>query len=82
MKIEYGIRGKRAGSLEQSTNEFNKMVSTQFTDCIKNQVRNVICPEHGLQPTVKVKERTADKIEFEVKGCCQKLIDVVNTKLK
>jgi hypothetical protein len=82
MKIEYGIGGRRAGSLEQFTNELEKMVSTQFTDCIKKRVRNVICPEHGLHPTVKVKGRTSDKIEFEVNGCCQKLIDVVNTTLR
>ncbi len=82
MKIEYEIRGKRAGSLAPFTNELEKMVSIQFTDCIKKRVRNVICPEHGLQPTVKVKERTSDKIEFEVNGCCQKLIDVVNAKLR
>jgi len=81
MRIQYGSGSKKAGN-PQLSKESGKVVLNQFTDSIKKQVGGSICPEHGLHPTVKVKGRNFDKVEFEVSGCCQKVIDIVNEKLK
>ena len=82
MKIEYGTNSKRTDNLAQYSKESSNTVFNQFENSIKKQVGGSVCPEHGLHPTVKVKGRNIDKIEFEVSGCCQQLIDIVNAKLR
>jgi hypothetical protein len=82
MKIEQGTNRKITGNLAQYSKESSNVVLTQFKNSIKRQVGGAICPEHGLHPTVKVKSRNIDKIKFEVSGCCQQLIDIVNSKLR
>jgi hypothetical protein len=81
MRIEYRRGSKKAGN-QQFSKEDGMVVLNQFTDSIKKQVGGSVCPEHGLHPTVKVKGRNFDKVEFEVSGCCQKVIDIVNARLK
>jgi hypothetical protein len=81
MKIEYGSGTKKI-TKPPFSKESGNAVFNQFKDSIKRQVGGSICPEHGMHPTVKVKGRNIDKIEFEVSGCCQQLIDIVNAKLK
>jgi hypothetical protein len=80
MKIDCSSNKKI--SKPQFLKESSQAVFTQFKDSIKKQVGGSVCPEHGLHPTVKVKGRKIDKIEFEVSGCCQQLIDIVNAKLR
>ncbi len=81
MKIEYGSSNKKV-SKPRFSKESGQSVFNQFKDSFKKQVGEYVCPEHGLHPTVKVKGQNIDKIEFEVSGCCQHLIDIVNVKLK
>jgi hypothetical protein len=81
MRIQCGRSSKKAGN-PQFSKEDGKIVLTQFTDSIKKQVGGSICPEHGLHPTVKVKGSNFNKVEFEVSGCCQQVLDIVNKRLK
>ncbi|MBL0208784.1 MAG: hypothetical protein IPP84_12815 [Propionivibrio sp.] len=48
---------------------------------IKKKVGACRCPEHGKSPTVVGKGRSADKLTFEVEGCCEKLIREVKRRL-
>jgi hypothetical protein len=81
MRIQCGRSSKKMGN-PQFSKEDGKIVLTQFTDSIKKQVGGSICPEHGLHPTVKVKGSNFDKVEFEVSGCCQQVLDIVNKRLR
>jgi len=81
MKIDYASSNRKVGD-PQFARESSNAVVNQFKDSIKKQVGNSVCPKHGLHPTLKVRGLNVDKIEFEVSGCCQKLIDIVNAKLK
>ena len=81
MKLDYGRSNKKVSN-SRFSKESGKAVFNQFKDSIKKRVRGSVCPEHGLHPTVKVKGCNTDKIDFEISGCCQQLIDIVNAKMK
>jgi hypothetical protein len=48
---------------------------------IKRKVGMCRCPVHGKGPTVVGKGRSADKMTFEVEGCCEELIREVKRRL-
>ena len=54
----------------------------QVTETIKKALSSMRCPVHGGRPRVKVKGRSLDKLNFEVEGCCQELIDKAVKQLK
>ena len=49
---------------------------------IAKRVGDYICPDHGEAPTVICTGTRLDNLRFEVKGCCQKMIFKVKTKLE
>jgi hypothetical protein len=49
---------------------------------VANKLRSVTCPTHGQAPTVVVKGRTLDELGFEVRGCCQQLVDKALAQLR
>lgn len=48
---------------------------------IQKKVGSCRCPEHGKAPEMVGKGRNLDKLNFEVSGCCDKLIEEVKRKL-
>ncbi len=66
----------------QISDALEKAVLQEVTDSVKKSLSSVQCSEHGQKPTVKVKGRNLNKLSFEVKGCCQSLIDQALKKLK
>jgi hypothetical protein len=50
--------------------ELLKDVKKQITD----QLRSVRCPDHPERPTVRPKG-TGTKMEWEITGCCEKVIE-------
>jgi hypothetical protein len=81
MKIDCGRSNKKVCN-PKFLKESSKAVFNQFKNSIERQIGGSVCPEHGLHPSVKIKSRNVDKIKLEVSSCCQRLIDIVNTKLK
>ena len=47
-----------------------------------NCVGDYVCPDHGEPPTVICSGTRLDNLRFEVKGCCQKMIYKVKSKLE
>jgi hypothetical protein len=39
------------------------------------------CPDHDQQPTIICRGTTVENLSFEVKGCCQKVVYLVQRKL-
>jgi hypothetical protein len=57
-------------------------VSKQYTETIKEKLKNVECPEHHERPRWKI-SGSGENLKFElVECCCQKLIGEVNKALK
>lgn len=80
-EIKFEINGRRVDSktigdvLEKATLEVVEKHITQ-------SVGSVRCPEHGTGAKVIAKGRNISNLTFTVSGCCQKLVDEVNKKLK
>ena len=50
-------------------------------DGLRKKVGARRCPEHGQNPKLIAKGRSLDNLNFEVAGCCEKVIDEVKRKL-
>ncbi len=74
--------GGRKVNPNQIGNALEKAVLQQVVDGVKKSLGSIRCSEHGQRPAVKVKGRSLDNLSFEVKGCCQPLIDQTIKKLK
>lgn len=81
IKVTYEIGGRKV-SPDRIGDELEKAILKQVTENIIKALSSVRCPEHGKPPEVIVKGRTIDKLNFEIQGCCQKLIDLATGKLK
>jgi len=79
--VTFEIGGKKV-SPNRVGDELEKAIFKQVTENIKKALSSVRCPEHGEHPNVVVKGRSMDKLNFEVHGCCQNLIDLATSKLK
>ena len=79
--ISFEIGGRKVNP-NQIGDALKKAVLQQVADSVKKSLSSVRCSEHGQRPTVKVKGRNLDNLSFEVKGCCQSLIDQALKKLK
>lgn len=79
--ISFEIGGRKVNP-NQIGNALQETALLQIADSVKKSLSSVRCSEHGQRPTVKVKGRNLDNLSFEVKGCCQSLIDRAISKLK
>lgn len=51
-------------------------------DHLIKKVGSVKCPEHGSEAKIIAKGRDISNLSFMISGCCQKLVDEINRKLK
>lgn len=79
--ISFEVGGRKVNP-NQIGNALEKAVFQEVADNIKKSLSSVRCSEHGERPKVKVKGRNLDNLSYEVKGCCQSLIDKAIKKLK
>ena len=79
--ISFEINGRKVspGSIGGA---LEKAILQGVSDSIKQSVGSVRCPEHGSAPKIVAKGRSVDNLSLHVSGCCQKLIDKVQAKLK
>lgn len=83
--VSFEINGKkvRPGDLGKTwTSAIEAEMYKQVQDSVKRAVGSARCSVHGKAPSVVVKGRDLKNLSFEVKGCCQNLIDQVTQKLK
>ena len=74
IKIEFKING-RTVSPDRIGDELEKSIYNHIIESIKRKLGSVRCHEHGKYPTVTLVGKSIDKIEFQVTGCCQNMID-------
>ena len=81
IEITFEINGRKVNP-NKIGNEIEKSILQQVSNDIKKALSSVRCQEHGQAPSVTVKGKSLDNLSFEVKGCCQELIDEALKKLQ
>lgn len=79
--ISFQINGRKV-SPQNAGDALESAMLQSIQDSISKTVGSARCPEHGQKPKIKVKGPNLDSLTFEVSGCCDRLIDEVNRKLK
>ncbi len=79
--IHFEIGGRKI-SPDRIGDALERAIFEEVTAGVKNTLASVRCAEHGQMPRVKIKGRNINNLSWEVKGCCQPLIDNALKKLK
>lgn len=78
--LKFEINGRPA-----NPNNFRDPLERAVIEAVTKQVRQKVgscrCPEHGRSPTLIAKGRDLQSLSFQVKGCCDKLIEDVKRRL-
>ncbi len=74
MEMMFKVGGK--------SDELDEEAQAKVAAYVQKHVGDLRCPDHDKAPTVIVSGTSLSNIGFEVKGCCQKIIHIVKTKLE
>jgi len=77
--LRFEINGRRVDP-KNIGDALTAAVMNAATKEINRKVGMCRCPVHGKRPTVVGKGRSADKMTFEVEGCCEELISEVKRR--
>jgi hypothetical protein len=80
-EIQFRIDGHRVEP-GQIANEVERAILAQISDSIKKQVGSVRCPDHGKPAAIVATGHTLSDLKLEVSGCCSKLIEMVQQRLR
>lgn len=84
-EVSFKINGKevRPGDVGKTfASAIEAEMYKRVQESVKRAVSGARCAVHGKEPSILVKGRSLSDLSFEVKGCCQDLIDQVTQKLK
>ncbi|TRZ76381.1 MAG: hypothetical protein D4R93_03385 [Deltaproteobacteria bacterium] len=79
-ELTFEVNGKRVDP-SHIGDVIEKAMLQKVTDHITQRVGSVTCPEHGSSARITAKGSSISDLSFTVSGCCQKLIDAVQSKL-
>ena len=74
MEMMFKVGGKK--------DEMDDADRAKVAEFIQRRVGGFRCPDHDKLPTVMVGGTSLGSLSFEVKGCCQKVIHMVQSKLE
>lgn len=78
--ISFEINGRRVDP-RNMRDTLEAAMLTAVTNGIRQKLASCRCAEHGKPPTLKGKGRSLDTLNFEVSGCCDRLIADVKRRL-
>ncbi len=78
--VSFEINGRKVQP-NQIGDALTKAVLSSVAGQIKEKVGSVTCPDHGKSPKIVCKGKSVEKLNFEVSGCCETLINSVKQKL-
>lgn len=81
VKIKFEINGREVKPEDFATS-LEKALIKNIEEDIRKKLSSVKCPVHGEYPEVICRGHDLRNLSFEVKGCCQKLIEMVREKFK
>lgn len=65
-----------------NASDFEKAILKVTTEAIVKRVEEVRCPEHGQHAHIVASGSSTSNLNFNVSGCCEKLIEEVKARLK
>lgn len=80
--MEYRDKYGRRVSRDQFFENLQKEAIGSAVSHAKSSIESLCCPEHGKAPKLIEKGRKGSEIHFEIEACCQKLLDMVNAKMR
>ncbi len=80
MEVIFEIAGKRI-DVNKVSDKLQKAVFVEVEKSLLRTIGNAKCPIHNKGPIVVVTGPSLEKLSYEVKGCCDKLIEVVKKEL-
>lgn len=79
MDLRFEINGRRV-----DPRNIGDALTAVLMDAVAKEIKRKVgmcrCPVHGKGPTVVGKGCSADKMAFEVEGCCENLIEEVRRR--
>jgi hypothetical protein len=78
--LKFEINGRQV-----NPRNFGDALQGAVLEAVSKQIRQKVgacrCSEHGRSPSIVAKGHDLGSLSFEVKGCCDKLIEDVRRKL-
>lgn len=74
IEIQFKINGRKVNP-NNIGNVLEKAMYDHVIESVKKKLGSVRCPEHGSPPKVTIVGKSIDKVEFQISGCCQEVID-------
>jgi hypothetical protein len=81
VKVTFELNGRKV-SPNQIGSILERAAMQRVQGLIEKSVGSVRCKVHGNAPSITVKGRSIDQLNFSVSGCCEDLIKQVHEKLK
>ncbi len=69
-------------ALKSAQKEMEAAIIEEYHNYVKKTERSIRCPVHRKRPKIIVKVRNRDNISLKISGCCKKLINKVERKLR
>lgn len=63
------------------TDEVTKAAFKNTVEQWRQKLSMVRCPTHDQHPTLRVTGQSQAKLNLEIEGCCQELLDAANARL-
>lgn len=67
-----------AGTLD----DFFRHALDETAKSIRGQLESVRCPEHGEPPNVVIQVSAARQVAMQIRGCCEKLVQLAEATVK
>ncbi len=81
IEVKFKVGGREVSS-HGFADAIMKSVLEQVKSNVQKKLQSARCPDHGQHPRVTVTADSLDRLEFQIAGCCQKLIDEAKRTLK
>jgi hypothetical protein len=75
VEVVFVLRG-RTIAVEDVENERERAALRVIEASIRERVGNLRCPEHHASPKVTATGSRADALEFDLSGCCAKVLEM------
>jgi glutamine synthetase type III len=82
IRIEYEVGGRKYSDPKRMADALMAEIMSEVGKEIATKLRSVRCPDHDEQPAVRVVSRKSESVEFELSGCCEKLIKMAEARIE
>ncbi len=74
VEVEFVIRGQKI-TPDETQNHLERSIMIEVERSLRQRVGSLRCPEHDAAPKITASGTSAEELEFNLSGCCQRLVD-------